>query len=446
MQVPTETHGPLTTLRAACALLAIAAAARAADWPHWRGPARNSTTPELSGWDAGGWRQPKPLWTKRVGEGGTSPIVVAGRLYTMGWSRNRDTVFCLDAATGKELWTRSYPARPYGRYKRGDEGWYRGVSSTPEHDRQTGLLYTLGLDGELRCWEAGTGKPRWRLNLYDAFRARRRPGNRDYGYSTSPMVTGDLLLVEVGAPDGYLIALDKRTGRRRWASQYRGPAGHCGGPALLTIEGRPCLAAFALRHVVVLRLDPGHEGKTIAQTPWQTEFDNNIASPTAWDNHLVVTSGYNQKRIALFDLSLRGIARQREIKGRWSGVCSPTVYKGHIYLAFEEVRCYQILPDRLKERWASGRKFRFGPGGSCIVTGEGRLIVWAKSRSGHFRLVLAETADRSPGRYTELAAINDALPPSRKASHQPWPHVVLAGGRVYVKDRAGHLACFRIAP
>jgi hypothetical protein len=427
-------------------LLALAAAAAAEDWPHWRGPRRNSTTPEPSGWDSGGWRKTDPAWTARVGEGGTSPLIVGTRLFTMGWSDGQDTVACLDARTGRALWQRSYKAPPYGRFHRADEAWYRGPSSTPEYDPATGLLYTLGLDGDLHCWDARTASRRWHVNLYDRFGIGRRPGIRDYGYTVSPLVRGDLLLLEVGAPTGYLVAFDKRTGKPRWTSQFTGPPGHCGGPAPLTIQGTPCLGLFAFRHVVVLRLDPGHQGETIATVPWQTRFDNNIASPTAWGNHLAVTSGYDQDRIAVFDLTLDGVARTRQLRGRSSKVCSPVHHKGHIYLAFEEARCLQLQPDGLRERWASGRAFRFGPGGSCILTGEGRLIVWAKNRSGHFRLVLAESADRSPDAYVELAAINDLFPPTRQARHQPWPHVVLAHGRVYVKDRLGQLACVRVAP
>ncbi|NQT51123.1 PQQ-binding-like beta-propeller repeat protein, partial [bacterium] len=369
--------------------LLLVPVATAEDWPHWRGPARNSTTPETSHWDEGGWRATNPAWTARVGEGGTSPIIADGRLYTMGWSNHRDTVRCLHAATGKPIWTQSYRARDYARYKQGDEGWYRGVSSTPELDTAAALLYTLGLDGDLRCWDARTGSPRWHVNLYDKYRVPRRPGNRDYGYTSSPLVAGDLLFVEVGASEGTLIAFDKRSGAQRWTSAYKGPAGHNGGPVPFVVQGVPCIALFALHHVVVLRTDRGHEGQTIAQVPWVTDFNNCIASATAWDGHVAVTAGYNQKRIALFDVGLQGITKQREFRGRWSGVCSPTVHEGHIYLAFEQVRCYQIRPDRLTLRWESGRQFSFGPGGSCIVTGEGRLIVWAKDRRGRFRLVLA---------------------------------------------------------
>ncbi len=56
-----------------------AAAAVAADWPHWRGPARDGATTEHSGWDGAKWLAEKPAWEARVGEGASSPLVVVGR-------------------------------------------------------------------------------------------------------------------------------------------------------------------------------------------------------------------------------------------------------------------------------------------------------------------------------------------------------------------------------
>jgi hypothetical protein len=77
----------------------------------------------------------------------------------------------------------------------------------------------------------------WGLNLYERFRVGQRPASaleqddlRDYGYTTAPYVHDDWVLVEVGAREGSLLAFDKRTGQRRWASAYRGPAGHTSGP------------------------------------------------------------------------------------------------------------------------------------------------------------------------------------------------------------------------
>ncbi|MFN3981477.1 MAG: carbohydrate ABC transporter permease, partial [Caldilinea sp.] len=83
---------------------------------------------------------------------GSATEVLSYLLYVLGWSDGNDHLFCLDAGTGKEVWRQSYPAPQYGRFAEGDKGVYSGPSSTPELDPQTGLLYTLSCDGELRCW------------------------------------------------------------------------------------------------------------------------------------------------------------------------------------------------------------------------------------------------------------------------------------------------------
>ena len=88
---------------------ALLLSAVAQDWPSWRGPNRNDIVAEPSGWGGAGWPLGEPAWSANVGAGGTSPLVVGGRLYTMGWLKDKDQVTCLDAATGKELWSVSYP-------------------------------------------------------------------------------------------------------------------------------------------------------------------------------------------------------------------------------------------------------------------------------------------------------------------------------------------------
>src|SRR5207249_3743458 len=104
---------------------------------------------EPSGWKEGGpWPGPQQ-WSAAVGTGGTSPVVVEGRLYVLGWQADREHVRCLDAATGKEVWTTSYSAPEYGRFHVGDENSYSGPCATPEYDPATGFLYTLGIDGDL---------------------------------------------------------------------------------------------------------------------------------------------------------------------------------------------------------------------------------------------------------------------------------------------------------
>jgi outer membrane protein assembly factor BamB len=427
-------HSPIAQIAAFILLAAgLPGPTTAADWPHWRGPTRDGITAEPSGWADGRWLADTPDWTATVGRGASSPLVAGGRVYTLGRSGGRDVVRCLDARDGKELWAAGYRAPEYGRFHAGDEGLYSGPSSTPEFDPRTGLLYTLGPDGDLRCWDTGAaGKEVWGLNLYEAYEVKQRPrvGRsplRDYGYTSSPLVHRDWLLVEVGAANGTLVAFDKRTGKEVWASVLADAAGHTAGPVPMTVEGVPCVALLTLRHLAVVRLDPGREGQTVAAFPWETTFANNIASPAVKDNFVLVTSGYNQNAICKLKVSLAG-AEVVWRKPYPSKVCTPVVHDGHVYLAWQKVRCLDWATGGLV--WEGGA---FGDPGSCVVTADDRLVVYG--RNG--KLALAETATRSPKAYTELAARDGIF------GALAWPHVAISGGRVYCRDRDGNLACFR---
>lgn len=414
-------------------LILVPASASADDWPHWRGPSRNGVSPEPSGFANGRWFRDKPTWHVQVGKGSSSPLVVGDKLYTMGWKAGKDVVVCLDAVTGKEVWSQSYACPEFGRLALGDQNQYAGPSSTPEFDRGTGYLYTLSTDGHLHCWDtnkAGAGV--WALHLHDQYKVLQRPrvglsGHRDYGFTTSPLVSGAWLLLEVGAEQGTVIALDKRTGKELWRSELTEPAGHTGGVAPITVEGVPCLAVLTHFHLAVLRLDPGNEGKTVARHPWVTYFANSIPTPAVDGPHVVITSAYNHMTICKLKITLQRAEKIWETKFP-SGVCSPVIHRGHVYLAWKTIRCLDF--DSGKQLW-SGENI--GTPGSCIVTADDRLIVWCKSGD----LLLAETADRAPDHFKLLAEIRGVL------SDLAWPHVVLAHGRLYCKDRAGNLVCFQ---
>jgi outer membrane protein assembly factor BamB len=409
--------------------LALAALLQVESWPGWRGPRRDDVSVERSGFDGGAWPPGEPAWRRNVGAGSTSPIVADGRVYVMGWSNGRDTLACLDAATGETRWEVSYAAPEYPRFGVGDQGLYNGVTSTPEMDPAAGLIFTLGTDGQLQCWDARREGARvWGINLYDAYRVPRRPKPgrgelRDYGYTSSPLVRGDTLVVEVGSPDGLLMGFEAKTGRRRWTSQAKGPAGHNGGPAPINVEGVPCVAVQAFEGLVVARLDPGHEGRTVATFPWVTDFANNIASVAVHGDSLLLTSGYNQERTCRLRIRLDGAQVVWEQRV-YSKVCTPVIHKGRVFWAWEKLRCLD---------WETGRPLweggAFGDPGSCIMTADDRLIVLG----GKGDLALVDAAGAT---YAELAR--------REGLFQTyaWPHVVLSEGRLYCKDRNGNLVCF----
>ncbi len=76
----------------------------AGDWPNFRGPQHNGISNEIN-W-GGDWAncETNVLWERQVGTGFSSIAVADGRVYTMGNTSNRDTVYCLDATTGEDLW------------------------------------------------------------------------------------------------------------------------------------------------------------------------------------------------------------------------------------------------------------------------------------------------------------------------------------------------------
>lgn len=414
-------------------LVAIATA-RADDWPHWRGPERDGHTSENSGFGPG-WSFPsQPIWQAEVGHGGSSPIIVAGRAYFLGWKQNREIVTCLDLKSGELLWRQDYAAPRYGRNAIGDEGLYDGPSSTPEFDKATGLLFTLGADGELRSWDTTReGKLLWRRNLYEDYSMPRRPkigrsGQRDYGYTAAPLVAGDWLLIEAGGEAGAVVALDKRTGEPRWQSEHMGQAGHSGGFAASRGPLSRWGAILLLNHALCFSLDERTPGKTLAAVPWTTEFANNIASVVVHEDSILVTSAYNQSKIARYRVNNSGAMLVWE-QPFASKICTPVIHAGNVYWVWERAYCLDWETGR--RRWSGGE---YGQAGSCIATGDDRLLVWANRG----KLALIEMAGRSPDKFIELVATKNLF------DTDVWPHVAFADRRLLCRDRLGRVKCFAL--
>ncbi|MFC1805647.1 PQQ-binding-like beta-propeller repeat protein, partial [Planctomycetota bacterium] len=418
---------------------ALAAAGKVdTDWPQWRGPGRDGISAESSGWP-GGW-PPKKLWETKVGYGCTSPVIAEGKLYVMGWAGPRggnpvgtDTVFCLDARTGRELWKQSYPCRYQGRVRTGDTGGYGGPSSTPTLDRDTGWLYTLSVDGHVHCWDATQqGKLVWKKGLYDVYKPRQRPdvggGTRDHGYPTSPLILGDLLLIEVNAADGTVMAFDKRTGEQRWASQYTDLAGHTGGMSPMRIGDVDCLAVLTLRDLVVMRLDKGHEGETVATAPWTTDFACNIATPAIAGSRVLITSAYNHEESRLFEITPKA-ARPVWTTRAHAKVGSPVIYRDRAFLVNGKLQCVDLRTGKLL--WGSGS---YGHG-SCLVTAADRKVIVFGSRK-----VAVVEALPDKDEYRELARLDGVV------RSTCYPHVTLSNGVLVCKDRNGAMVGVSVRP
>lgn len=419
-----------------------AADLHAEDWSHWRGPQRTGITSEGSGWtekDGAPWLNRAPVWKINSGDGAASPLVIGDRVYLIGWKDGRDTLRCVDLKTGKPHWEKSYAAKKYGRNAVGDQQFFRGVTATPEYDPVSKRLFTLGCDGQLCAWDLD-GKSLWQLNLYDRFGIERRPQitkrkntRRDYGYTTAPLAFGDHIIVEVGDPKtGNLMAFRQSDGKLAWTSENSDVAGHSGGPNLLTVDGVPCAVIATSYHLLVTRLDGDRAGETVGEFPWATDFSNTISSaaPDQASQSVLISSRYNHNAMARVSISLDKGAAEVWRNRYPSGVCTPVIHKDHIYFANKGLWCVDFATGKLV--WEGGR---VSDAGSCLVTADDRLLVWANAGD----LSIADTAVYSPKKCSILTEKRGLL------KDMAWPHLVLANGHLLVKTVNGDVLCFAIA-
>jgi outer membrane protein assembly factor BamB len=198
----------LTVLLALTAVAALLTPVGAEDWPQWRGPDRDGVWHEsdvLSEFPDSGLTV---TWRTEIGAGYNGPTVAKGLVYVMDRQTEPDEVeriLCLDEATGQLLWKHQYAA-DYGKV-----GYRAGPRASVTIDN--GRAYALGAVGHLHCLDANSGAVVWRHDLNAEYKIRMPI----WGIAASPLVFGDLVIVQIGGSDGAcLVAFEKATGSERW--------------------------------------------------------------------------------------------------------------------------------------------------------------------------------------------------------------------------------------
>jgi outer membrane protein assembly factor BamB len=177
------------------------------DWPGFRGPdflGEQEHPPIATNWSQS---PPKLLWRRRVGPAWSSLVVIGNRLFTHEQRGEDEATVAIDAATGRELW--SHVDRT--RFWDGQAG--AGPRSTPTF--RDGRLYTYGATGVLNCLDAASGKRLWTRNVVDDTAAPLPM----WGFSSSPLVVDDLVIVFAGgASDKGLVAYRALSGEPAWSA------------------------------------------------------------------------------------------------------------------------------------------------------------------------------------------------------------------------------------
>lgn len=262
--------------------VSLAGTVRAEDWPQWRGLHRDGVWHETGILQSFPPEGLKVLWRVPVGVGFSSPVVVQGRVYVtdshVTRTSARENVLCLDAATGRRIWTHTYDV-VYPEYG-ADPDHPFGPAATPVV--ADGKIYTYGRMSHLICLDAMTGRVLWSHDLPKEFQT-----TEDLrGPNVSPIVEGNLVIVAIAkSPKVSLIAFDRNTGRQVWEALDETPSNTS--PVVIDFAGRRQLIIWAYKSVAALEPETGH-------ILWRQNVPiwGNYAVPTpVWKDELLLLCG-----------------------------------------------------------------------------------------------------------------------------------------------------------
>jgi outer membrane protein assembly factor BamB len=390
-----------------CALAAGAVASAAApapsrssaSWPGLWGPSRNgeavapSAAPVL-----------KELWRLPVA-GGYSEIAIAGdTAVTMELRNGDDFVVARDAATGRDRWAvRVAPTI------KGHDGSDDGPIATPAIDGTD--VFAAGPHGHLLALDLASGRERWRHDLAREFGAE----EPDWGFGSSPLVTGDLVVVPAGGEKSRgLLAFDRRGGALRWSTPHSKSRGYSSA-VLATIGGARQIVAVAGDRVYGVAPADGRVMWSLAgPDPADVVSNSPIVLPGdrllygTW-NHSVLAR-ITRQGDAFTAAEVWRSTRLRAYNG-------PTLHRDGFLYTFTgpQLICSDVETGAIKWQERTGAGTLMGLGPYLVVLGQ---------TSGELRIVRA-----SPERYQEISR-TAVLKPEVMSVTGPS----LAGGRLFLRN------------
>ncbi|MGQ9590583.1 MAG: outer membrane protein assembly factor BamB family protein [Planctomycetota bacterium] len=370
--------------------------------------------------------EPRLLWRTSVGLGPSSPVVSGGRLYAMGHAkgekknRGTDTVYCLDAASGAEIWRHSYDCQSC----ESQDVRFDGPRATPTADG--GAVFALSLEGHLFAFDAASGRILWSRHLL------RDLGGRLplYGYCSSPLVHAGKVILELNAPEAAYVALDRSSGAVVWKA--RDGQVTSGSPVLMRLEGRDLAVSAGGGAIVALDAEDGRE-------VWRHgTWGHAWMGPVVSGNRVFMANASLPRGCGV--LAIEG-SKPRvlwEDRGKKFQTLhsNSVVWRGHIHGFDNTGTDYQktdskksslkcLVLDTGEVRWEAPRM-----GWGNLIVFDEKLVIF---REGGELVV----ADATPEAYRER--LRAAL-----LGGKSWSVPALSGGRLWVRNNEGALACYQI--
>ena len=200
---------------------------------------------------------------------------------------------CLDAKTGEEIWTLTYP-------QPGKLDYGNSPRATPLIDLDNKRAFLLSAFGLLHAVDFETGNVLWKKDIVRSFSGV----PPIWGFATSPILVGGKLIVSPGGNDAAVAALDPANGNTIWKSPAATPIEKSGyaSPLVATFDGIEQVILYGERSLFGVELATG---KRLWSHQPKRSGDFNVPTPFAVGNRLFTTTENNGSRLYDFDGSGR---------------------------------------------------------------------------------------------------------------------------------------------
>jgi outer membrane protein assembly factor BamB len=370
-------------------------------WADWRGQERTAISPHVPD------RLPSRvnfLWKRGLTGSGLAGIAATHKhviVADKSKRNDRDIWRCLDAGTGKELWTIAYATPTKMEFTNAPR------AAPVIHGS---LAYLLGAFGDLHCVDLGDRRILWRRNVVKDFGAELSP----WGMSSTPLVVDDELIVNPGAQDASLVALDLHTGEVIWKAPGERAAfaslilGTFGG--VRQIVGYDAVSAGGW--------DP-NTGRRLWELPPPKKGDYNVPTPVNVDGRLLLSTANNGTRLYAFGDDGRilptPVAWNPNLK---PDTCTPILMNGLVFGCSDGLLCLDP-GESLKTLYAT--KDDAFKNHVAFIAGNNRVL--ALSVEGELVLLQASRTELTP--ISRVRLFKDV---------EVWSHPALVGNRLYVRS------------
>ena len=412
--------------------LGLAVQAPPTDWPEFQGPHRTGKIDVVDAdfdWPEHG---PGVVWAVPTGRGFGGAAIRDGEVFLFDREvGSQDILRVFDLTSGEEKWRVAYDAP--GRLQ------YAGSRTVPSV--QEGHVYTCGPFGQVTCFDRESHAIVWSVDLEEVYGGA-MPG---YGWTCSPLVIGDRVVVAALGEDVGLVAFERFTGEEAWVTE---PVGRShSAPVLMELLGKPQIVFLSTTGMAmggntaspntISSFDP-EWGDLL----WQTETMLSllpIPGPVRVDDErFFVTGGYRAgSTLMRIQKTEDGFAFEELFHiERGAQVQLPILHDDHLYLLVNEnwnhtrarrkeggLLCLSLDGD---EVWRTADDPFFGRGNAVLV---GDKLLIQDGTNGILRVARA-----TPEGYQQIAEAN-IFGIDDRADHQMWAPMAISGRYLLLRSQ-----------